>query len=76
MTTDGGGWMLLNASLTVANATQVSSLTSPSSRGYLPRATVIELVNLCTGVQLRSGNSSTSHANKTTSGHWRTEEHI
>ena len=67
MTTDGGGWMLLNASLTGANATQVSSLTSPNSRGYLPRATVIELANLCTAVQLRSGNSSTSYANKTTS---------
>lgn len=67
MTTDGGGWMLLNVGAGNAAASEVSSVTSPDVLGYLPRTTVIELAKLSTDVQLRAGASSTSYTNKTTS---------
>ncbi|PKH67892.1 hypothetical protein CXF59_05260 [Flavobacterium sp. ALD4] len=67
MTTDGGGWMLLNVGSGSSVSSQVATVTSPNLQGYLPRATVIELANLCTAVQLRSGDSASSYANKTTS---------
>ncbi|RKS98719.1 fibrinogen-like YCDxxxxGGGW domain-containing protein [Flavobacterium sp. 123] len=67
MTTDGGGWTLLNVGGNSSTSLEVSSLTSPSSKGYLPRTTVIGLANNCTTVQLRAGNSYSSYANKTTS---------
>jgi hypothetical protein len=65
MTTDGGGWMLLNISGN-SNPTLSETVTSLTDRKYLPRATVIELANLCTDVQLRSGSSASSYY-KTTS---------
>ncbi|WNH09176.1 fibrinogen-like YCDxxxxGGGW domain-containing protein [Thalassobellus suaedae] len=67
MTTDGGGWMLLNVGAGNTTASEFSAVTSPDVLGYLPRATVIELAKLSTDVQLRAGSSSTSYANKTTS---------
>lgn len=67
MTTDGGGWMLLNVGAGTTAAPESTSVTSPNVLGYLPRNYVIELANLSTDVQLRSGNSSTSYAHKTTS---------
>ncbi|SHG39926.1 hypothetical protein SAMN05444396_1112 [Flavobacterium segetis] len=67
MSTDGGGWMLLNVGAGYTPAPLASSVTSPNVLGYLPRATVIELANVSTDVQLRAGNSSTSYANKVTS---------
>ncbi|MFV5692100.1 fibrinogen-like YCDxxxxGGGW domain-containing protein [Flavobacterium sp. LT1R49] len=67
MTTDGGGWTLLSVGGNSSAATQVSSLTSPTTKGYLPRTTVIELANTCSTVQLRTGSSYTSIENKTTS---------
>ncbi|MEN3325088.1 fibrinogen-like YCDxxxxGGGW domain-containing protein [Mariniflexile soesokkakense] len=67
MTTDGGGWTLLNVGAGNTAAPVASTLTSPNVLGYLPRATVIELAKLCTDVQLRAGASSSSYANKTTS---------
>jgi len=69
MTTDGGGWMLLNIGGGSSAPTESSTVTSLTDRKYLPRATVIQLANLCTDVQLRSGNSATSYAYKTTSTH-------
>lgn len=67
MTTDGGGWMLLNVGAGRTTVSESTSVTSPNVLGYLPRNYVIELANLSTDVQLRSGNSSTSYAHKTTS---------
>lgn len=67
MTTDGGGWMLLNVGAGDIAAPEASTLTAPNILGYLPRATVIELASLCTEVQLRAGASYSSYANKTTS---------
>ncbi len=67
MTTDGGGWMLLNVGAGPTTVPESTSVTSPNVLGYLPRNYVIELANLSTDVQLRSGNSSTSYAHKTTS---------
>jgi len=67
MTTDGGGWILLNVGAGSSAAPEASSLTSPNVLGYLPRTTVIALANLSTDVQLRAGNSSSSYAHKTTS---------
>jgi hypothetical protein len=67
MTTDGGGWMLLNVGAGYSSAPQVNTVTSPNVLGYLLRTTVIELAKLSTDVQLRSGASSTSYAHKTTS---------
>jgi len=67
MTTDGGGWILLNVGAGNSAAPEASSLTSPDVLGYLPRTTVIALANLSTDVQLRAGNSSSSYAHKTTS---------
>ena len=67
MTTDGGGWILLNVGAGNYQASEASSLTSADALGYLPRTTVIELANLSTDVQLRAGNSSSSYAHKTTS---------
>lgn len=67
MTTDGGGWMLLNVGSGSSASSEVATVTSPNVQGYLPRTIVIELANLCTAVQLRSGASSSSYANKTTS---------
>ncbi|WP_416441979.1 fibrinogen-like YCDxxxxGGGW domain-containing protein [Leeuwenhoekiella sp. A16] len=64
MTTDGGGWMLLNVGAGNIAAPQVSVVTSPDVLGYLPRTTVIELAKLCKDVQLRSGASSVSYAIK------------
>ena len=67
MTTDGGGWMLLNVGAGTSNSSEMPTVTSPDSQGYLPRTTVIELAQECTAVQLRAGNSSSSYAHKTTS---------
>lgn len=67
MTTDGGGWMLLNVGSGSAPSSLNTKVTSLNTNGYLPRATVIELAKLCTDVQLRSGDSSSSYANKATS---------
>ncbi|MEH6408696.1 MAG: LamG domain-containing protein [Leeuwenhoekiella sp.] len=67
MTTDGGGWMLLNVGAGNSAAPEVNTVTSPDVLGYLPRATVIELAKLSKDVQLRAGASSASYANKTTS---------
>ncbi len=67
MTTDGGGWMLLNSSGGGVASSEVTSITSISDRGYLPRATVIELANISTKVQLRSGPSNNKYAYVTTS---------
>ena len=67
MTTDGGGWMVLNISGNSSPSSLSSSVTSLTDKRYLPRATVIELATLCTDVQLRSGNSAASYAHKTTS---------
>ena len=67
MTTDGGGWMLLNASGGNVASTQVATLTSSESTGYLPRASIIELAKISTIVQLRSGPVSNKFANVTTS---------
>jgi hypothetical protein len=67
MTTDGGGWMLLNASGGGIASTQVATLTSLESTGYLPRATVIALANISTIVQLRNGPLANKFANVSTS---------
>ncbi|WP_100615041.1 fibrinogen-like YCDxxxxGGGW domain-containing protein [Confluentibacter citreus] len=67
MTTDGGGWMLLNVGAGTTAAPESNTLTSPDVLGYLPKAHVIEMAKLSTDVQLRAGNSSISYAHKTTS---------
>jgi hypothetical protein len=58
MTTDGGGWMLLNSSGGGIASLETPTITSLSSRGYLPRNTVIQLALLSTTVQLRSGTTN------------------
>jgi hypothetical protein len=67
MTTDDGGWMLLNVGAGTTAAPESNTLISPDVLGYLPRTTVIELAKLSTDVQLRAGNSSASYTHKTTS---------
>lgn len=67
MTTDGGGWMLLNASGGNLASPEVSIVSSINSLGYLPRTTVIALAKISTIVQLRSGPSSNKIQNVTTS---------
>ena len=67
MSTDGGGWMLLNSSGGGVASSEVTSITSISNRGYLPRTTVIELAKISTTVQLRSGPSDNKFAYVTTS---------
>ncbi|WP_042720980.1 fibrinogen-like YCDxxxxGGGW domain-containing protein [Flavobacterium sp. B17] len=68
MNTDGGGWMLLGVNGSSLSApTQKTEMTSPNSSGYLSRTMVMQIANVSTQVQLRSGSSSTSYANKTTS---------
>lgn len=67
MTTDGGGWMLLNVGSGSSGSSQVSAVTSPDVQGYLSRSKVIELAKISTAVQLRAGGSSSSYAHKATS---------
>ncbi|SDH57182.1 hypothetical protein SAMN05421846_101188 [Chryseobacterium taeanense] len=68
MTTDGGGWMLLNVNGTnFSTQEQKAEMTDPNSSGYLSRTMVIQIATMSTQVQLRSGNSSSSYANKITS---------
>jgi hypothetical protein len=55
MTTNGGGWMLLNLSGGGVASTEISSITALSDFGYLPRTTVIALANVSTEVRLTSG---------------------
>lgn len=67
MTTSGGGWMLLNSSGGSIASSEVSTITSLASCGYLPKATVIQLATISTTVQLRSGPLSNKIQNITTS---------
>ncbi len=68
MTTDGGGWQLLSVNGTTSySATSTATVTNPSVGGWLPRTTVIAMAKNATSVQLRSGNSAASYANKLTS---------
>lgn len=68
MATDGGGWTLIGVNGTsFTGQTQKDSITGLNDNGYLPRNTVISIANLSTQVQLRSGASSNSYANKITS---------
>jgi hypothetical protein len=60
MTTEGGGWMLLNSSGGGAASTEITSITSLSTQGYLPRATVIAMSNISTSVLIKSGPDRTS----------------
>ena len=60
MTTSGGGWMLLNSSGGRATSSEITSITSLSTLGYLPRTTVITLANISNSVLLKSGPSQTS----------------
>jgi hypothetical protein len=61
MTTSGGGWILLNSSGGNAISSEVTTITSLSTQGYLPRTTVvIPLANISTSVLLKSGSSRTS----------------
>ena len=60
MTTDGGGWMLLNSSGGNVASLEIATISSLGTRGYLPRSTVIQLANISTTVQLRSGLSNNS----------------
>lgn len=61
MSTDGGGWMLLNSSGGNVASSEITTITSLGTRGYLPRSTVIQLAALSTTVQLRSGLSNNSY---------------
>jgi hypothetical protein len=61
MTTDGGGWMLLNSSGGNVASSEITTINSLGTRGYLPRSTVIQLANISTTVQLRSGLSNNSY---------------
>jgi hypothetical protein len=61
MTTDGGGWMLLNSSGGNVASSEITTISSLGTRGYLPRSTVIQLATLSTTVQLRSGLSNNSY---------------
>jgi hypothetical protein len=60
MTTDGGGWTLLNSSGGGVASLEISTISSLGTQGYLPRNTVIQLATLSTTVQLRSGPSNNS----------------
>ena len=60
MTTEGGGWMLLNSSGGRAASTEITSITSLSTQGYLPRATVIAMSNISTSVLIKSGPDRTT----------------
>jgi len=60
MTTNGGGWMLLNSSGGRSASSEITTITSLSTQGYLPRATVIALSNISTSVLLKSGPNRTS----------------
>jgi hypothetical protein len=60
MTTDGGGWTLLNSSGGGVASLEISTISSLGIRGYLPRNTVIQLATISTTVQLRSGPSNNS----------------
>ena len=55
MTTEGGGWMLLNSSGGNATSSEVTTITSLSTQGYLPRTTVIAMSNISTSVLIKSG---------------------
>jgi hypothetical protein len=63
MTTNGGGWMLLNLSGGGVASTEISSITALSNFGYLSRTTVIALANISTDVRLTSGPLSNKIAN-------------
>ncbi|WP_312903273.1 fibrinogen-like YCDxxxxGGGW domain-containing protein, partial [Chryseobacterium taichungense] len=68
MNTNGGGWMLISVNGSSLSApTQKTEMTNPGSSGYLSRTVVQQIANVTTQIQLRTGNSSTSYANKTTS---------
>lgn len=69
MTTDNGGWTLLSVNGTSFSLppAQKLTLTGPNDNGYLPRNTVIKIASNSSQVQLRSGISSSSYANKITS---------
>jgi Fibrinogen beta and gamma chains, C-terminal globular domain len=68
MNTNGGGWMLISVNGSSFSApTQKTEMTSPNSSGYLSRTVVQQIANVSTQVQLRTGNSSSSYANKITS---------
>jgi len=53
--------MLLNSSGGGVASSEVTSITSISNRGYLPRTTVIEQAKISTTVQLRSGPSNNKY---------------
>jgi hypothetical protein len=57
MTTDGGGWMLLNSSGGGIASQEIPTISSLATRGYLPRNTVIQLATISTTVQLRCGTT-------------------
>jgi hypothetical protein len=63
MTTNGGGWMLLNLSGGGVASTQITSITTLTNFGYLSRTTVIALANISTDVRLTSGPLSNKIAN-------------
>lgn len=69
MTSYGGGWTLLNSSggPVAPLSTEIPSITSLSTRGFLPRSTVIELANISTTVQLRAGPTNNTFTYVTTS---------
>jgi hypothetical protein len=69
MTTDGGGWMLLNASGGSIASVQADTVTASTleSRTYLPNSIVVELSKIATTVQLRSGPIANKTANIATS---------
>lgn len=69
MTTDGGGWTLIgvNGSTTTGTPAQLSSVTDLNASGYLPKTTVIQMATNGSQVQLRSGASYASYANRITS---------
>lgn len=58
MTTDGGGWMLLNSSGGGIASQEIPTITSLATRGYLPRNSVIQLATISTTVQLRCGTAN------------------
>lgn len=60
MTTDGGGWILLNSSGGSVASSEITTIGSLGTRGYLPRSTVIQLATISTTVQLRAGPSNNS----------------
>jgi hypothetical protein len=60
MTTNGGGWILLNVSGGRNASSEVTTITSIGSLGYLPRARVISLANISTSVLLKCRPNSSS----------------